>query len=135
MAPETLARAQINLMRRLGRRLRQSSFPLEKRDEKIRAGTGPLPAPAYAGPCLAKRPPYGRAATYSCSLQSTDVGGPFLILRFGRSRRLCRKLQHCRFLALHHVRQENHLPIGKFQRIMMWARGSYLLTCRKMAVL
>jgi hypothetical protein len=54
--------------------------------------------------------------------KSTDVGDPFLVLHFGRSHGLCWKLEHCRFLAFHHVRQEYDLSIWKFQRIMMSSR-------------
>jgi hypothetical protein len=43
------------------------------------------------------------------------VRDPFLGLRLGCGSRLCRKLEHCRFL----ICQAHDLPIWKFQRIVM----------------
>jgi hypothetical protein len=53
---------------------------------------------------------------------STDVSNPFLRLYFSRGNRLCRKLEHRCFLTLQQVSQQHHLPVGKFQRIMMRSR-------------
>jgi hypothetical protein len=47
------------------------------------------------------------------------VRDPFLGLRFGCGSRLCRKLEHCRFLTFEQVSQAHDLPIWKFQRIVM----------------
>src|SRR5262249_48635512 len=35
---------------------------------------------------------------------------------------LCRKLEHCCFLTFEYVSEEHHLPVWKFQRIMMCSR-------------
>ena len=56
------------------------------------------------------------------ALQSTDVRNPFLGFYFRRRNRLRRKLEHRCFLTLQQVSQQHHLPIRKFQRIMMRLR-------------
>ena len=54
--------------------------------------------------------------------QSTDVWNPFLGFDFRRCNRLCRKLEHRCFLTFKQVSQQHHLPVGKFQCIMMRSR-------------
>ena len=59
--------------------------------------------------------------------KSTDVRNPllsFYLSRRARSRRKLerRKLEHRCFLTLPQISQQDHLPIGKFQRIMMRSR-------------
>lgn len=54
--------------------------------------------------------------------ESADVRDPFLSLRLGCGSGLCRKLEHCCFLTFEHVSEEHHLPVWKFQRIMMCSR-------------
>ena len=44
---------------------------------------------------------------------------PFLGFRFGHRNRLRRKLEHRCFLIFQQFSQQHHLPIWKFQRIMM----------------
>ena len=51
--------------------------------------------------------------------KSTDVSNPFLGFYFRRCNRLRRKLEHRCFLTLQQVSQQHHLPVWKFQRIMM----------------
>lgn len=51
--------------------------------------------------------------------ESIAVGKPFLGFDFGWCNRLRWKLEHGRFLTLQQVIQQHHLPIGKFQRIVM----------------
>src|ERR1700730_15424298 len=53
---------------------------------------------------------------------STEVWNPFLSFYFSRRNRLRRKLKHRCFLTLPQISQQGHLPIGKFQRIMMRSR-------------
>jgi hypothetical protein len=45
-----------------------------------------------------------------------------LVFHFGRCNMVCRKLEHRCFLTLPQISQQDHLPIGKFQRIMMRSR-------------
>ena len=47
---------------------------------------------------------------------------PFLSLRLGCGSRLCWKLEHRCFLIFKHISQQHHLPVWKFQRIMMCMR-------------
>jgi hypothetical protein len=54
-----------------------------------------------------------------CSVQSTDVRNPFLGFDFSRRNRLRRKLEHSCFLTFNQLSQQHHLPVWKFQRIMM----------------
>jgi hypothetical protein len=54
--------------------------------------------------------------------ESADVRDPFLGLRLGCGSGLCGKLEHCCFLTFEHVSEEHHLPVWKFQRIMMCSR-------------
>ena len=54
--------------------------------------------------------------------KSTDVRNPFLGFDFRRCNRLRRKLKHRCFLTLQQVSQQHHLPVRKFQRIMMSSR-------------
>jgi hypothetical protein len=54
--------------------------------------------------------------------KSADVRDPFLGLRLGGGSGLCRKLEHRCFLTFEHVSEEHHLPVWKFQRIMMCSR-------------
>jgi TIR domain len=67
------------------------------------------------------RPDRGRPKQ-CCSLRSADVRDSFLSLRLGCSSGLCRKLEHCCFLTFEYVSEEHHLPVWKFQRIMMCSR-------------
>jgi hypothetical protein len=53
---------------------------------------------------------------------STDVSNPFLGFYFSRGDGLRWKLEHRCFLTLPQISQQDHLPIGKFQRIMMRSR-------------
>ena len=53
---------------------------------------------------------------------STDVSNPFLGFYFSRGDRLRWKLEHRCFLTLQQISQQDHLPIRKFQRIMMRSR-------------
>jgi hypothetical protein len=53
---------------------------------------------------------------------STDVSNPFLGFYFSRGDELRWKLEHRCFLTLPQISQQDHLPIGKFQRIMMRSR-------------
>ena len=66
-------------------------------------------------------------------MNSTDVGNPFVGFDLRRCNRLRRKLEHRCFLTFPQISQQHHLPVGKFQRIMMRG-GLSILTCRKMAV-
>jgi hypothetical protein len=50
------------------------------------------------------------------------VSNPFLGFYFSRGDGLRRKLEHRCFLTLPQISQQDHLPIGKFQRIMMRSR-------------
>ena len=54
--------------------------------------------------------------------KSTDVRNPFLGFYFRRGNRLRRKLKHRCFLTLKQISQQHHLPIRKFQSIMMRSR-------------
>jgi hypothetical protein len=47
---------------------------------------------------------------------------PLLSLRLDCSRGVRRKLEHCRFLILKHLGEEQGLPVRKFERIMMYVR-------------
>jgi len=53
---------------------------------------------------------------------STDVSNPLLGFYFSRGDGLRWKLEHRCFLTLPQISQQDHLPIGKFQRIMMSSR-------------
>ena len=73
-------------------------------------------------PTLAQKLRRSNPSDAKVAPQSTDVRNPFLGFYFGRCNRLRRKLEHRCFLTLQQVSQEYHLPIGKFQRIMMGSR-------------
>ena len=53
---------------------------------------------------------------------STDLMHPFLGLHFGCRNQFCRKLENRRPLTFEQVIQQHHLPVRKFQRIMMRQR-------------
>jgi hypothetical protein len=69
-----------------------------------------------------RRPPDRGRPKQCCSLRSADVRDSFLSLHLGCGRGLCRKLEHCCFLTFEYVSEEHHLPVWKFQRIMMCSR-------------
>src|SRR5262249_20636974 len=71
------------------------------------------------------RPPNRGRPKQCCSVaacESADVRDPFLSLRLGCGSGLCRKLEHCCLLTFEHVSEEHHLPVWKFQRIMVCPR-------------
>ena len=53
---------------------------------------------------------------------STDVSNPFLGFYFSRGDGLRWKLEHRCFLTFNQLSQQHHLPVGKFQRIVMCSR-------------
>jgi hypothetical protein len=72
---------------------------------------------------LKKRPPKQQAGSTSLHITSerpisADVCGAFLNLLLRGSCGLRRKLKYRCLLAFTEFCQENHLPVGKFQRIM-----------------
>jgi hypothetical protein len=73
-------------------------------------------------PTLAQKLRRSRPYDAKMTPQSTDVRNPFLGFGFSRCDRLRRKLEHSCFPTFQHVGQQHHLPIGKFQRIVMRSR-------------
>jgi hypothetical protein len=89
------------------------------------------------------RPPNRGRPKQCCSVaacESADVRDPFLSLRLDCGSGLCRKLEHCCLLTFEHVSEEHHLPVWKFQRIMVCPRvvlvdlpedGSHVIDCNR----